>query len=236
MIITNGVPKSGNWLLVNYLQGCGLKLEPGGLMAYHAPYKLRMVGGKPWGKSRTLEEILADKRDDRVLSGHFADSVDLPGHRVAFIYRNPRNVLVSYARWHAVNSDWTNKTRSQPAEAAVRKHFGSNWFVNIMNMHRVFHGWLEKADVAVRFEDFQDWPEEVGHRISDALDIPFCDPREVMCENAPWVSSAYQGTWSGKHSDWREWWDNELEALWHRHGGPEIEESYGYGRTAYKRA
>jgi hypothetical protein len=87
-------------------------------MNYADQRSLRLQGGPPWGKVRSLDEILADHSHDRVISGHIRSGIDLTGHTVIFIYRYPRDVLISYARWRAANWNSTHVDKQrEPARA-----------------------------------------------------------------------------------------------------------------------
>ena len=228
MIIVNGVPKSGGWMMVNYFTTCGCELEPGGLMAYHKPTaKLRQATGKPWDKYlvRPVNEVLADYSRKRVISGHFNSCVDLPGHDVVFVYRHPRDVLVSHARWRAVDLDWTGKT--EPSRAVVDSFMHNTGIIStLLRQHRDFYGWLEKG-IPVKFSDFVS-DKNIARDLCAALDLPYHDPAESLCGNAPWVTKEYRGTWSGNHSHWEEFWDSTVDSLWQQYGGPEVETLYGF--------
>jgi hypothetical protein len=61
-----------------------------------------------------------------------------------------------------------------------------------------------------------------------SLGIEPADPMKALGDRAPWVTQGYRGTWSGRHSDWRALWTDEIDAAWEAAGGPEVERLYGY--------
>lgn len=229
MIIVNGAPKSGTTMLVTYLQTCGLILEPGGLMAYPGDKPLVMRGGKPWGDVRSLDEVLDHFDKDRVVGAHVGDHVEFPGHLVVFTYRNPRDMVVSQARWRAVGLDWTN-VKEQPSESEVRAHITNGLIREVLTTMRSFEGWLLKADATVEFSEFVKKPHLTAARLGTALHMSMADPEDMLGDKAPWVTEEYRGTWSGQHSDWRQVWDQRLDEVWTAWGGLDVERAYGFNQ------
>lgn len=225
MIVVNGVMKSGTTLLVQYIRECGIEMEPGGLIA-PAGRRLMIKGGKPWGEVRPLQEALSHYAPDRLMSGHINDRIDLSPHTVVQIIREPRNILVSEARWRAVNLDWQNAKQEPPVDRVrqeILKAIGS-----LLERLLGQVGWLKKADVVIRFEDFVERPETTAALLCSTLGIRYADPRGVLGDGAPWITKTYRGTWSGRHSDWRGYWNEKIEAAWRSAGGPGVAELYAY--------
>lgn len=240
MIISNAIPKAGGHLLYAYLGSCGLEKEPGELYADvdvkirrgHTEVARRPVGGstkKIWNglAIRSPEAMLADIGRTAVVNGHVHDGVDLTGHAVAFMYRNPRNILYSAARFSAAKFNW-NPPVTEPDRndivALIRPHF----IRQAVERARCSFGWMQKADVVVSFEDFLSNPVAMAEKISCALDIETGDPQSVIGDSTPWVTPRYRGTWSGQPSDWRKIWTPEIDAEWRNAGGHEVESMYGY--------
>lgn len=222
------MPKSGTTLLVLYLQACGLELEPGGLVADDGD--LMMADGKPWRQVRLLADVLGHHAHDRVIGGHVRAGIDLRPHRVAMIIRHPRNVLVSWARWIAVERDWS-RSREPSRSAVLRTMLDPDHVAFLIARLRRFEGWCGRADVTVRFVDFFERPHDTALLLADRLGLAPADPVKVLGDAAPWVTPSYRGTWSGRNSDWREIWTDGLDALWSQCGGPEVEAMYGYGAS-----
>jgi hypothetical protein len=239
MIVSNAIPKAGGHLLFAYLVACGLRRERGELYAdidvldqgdgrfLVSRRRLTGSGKKVWRglKLRPVDVILADRSADRVVNAHVHDGIGLDGHRVAFIYRHPRDVLVSAARFSAAGFDWG---AGQPPAEAVTALFTPRFIAEQIERCRASLGWLTRADVAVRYEDFVDCPVRTANIVSVALDILAIDPAPVIGDGAPWVTRRWRGTWSGRRSDWREWWNAGVDGLWRDLGGVEVESELGY--------
>lgn len=211
MIIANGVPKSGTTLLVSYLRRCGCTVEPIGLVADRHGDAISETAKPYGGLVRPLADVLAYKGNDRVVGAHVHDAVELsPIHKVAFIVRHPRNVIVSWARM-------TNP--ENPAGVLTEE-----WFTWNIERMRDFIGWFDRADAVFRYETFA---EDVAS-MTEKLELPPLSAEPVLGENAPWMTPTYRGTWTGRASDWREYWHRPLERDWVRCGGREIEKAFGY--------
>lgn len=226
MIIANGAPKTGTTLLVSYLVGCGLVLEPGGLIATGAGAPLRMRGGKPWGTVRSLSAVMSDRSKGRVLGAHVRAGVALPGHVVIHIDRHPRNVFVSWARWVATGMDWTGAR--EPGPGVVQGLMTRDAAVDVIRRARAFAGWRGHAAVSVRFEALSAGDPATCTAIAEAAGVKPADPSTVIDGAAPWVTPSYRGTWSGRLSDWREVWSDTLDTIWEQEGGVAVEQAAGY--------
>jgi hypothetical protein len=237
VIISNAIPKAGGHLLYAYLGACGLKKEPGELYADvdvdgdGRACRREVTGSQKdiWDgiAVRDPETMLADMERKAVINAHVHDKIDLSGHAVAFMYRNPRNLLYSYARFSAADFNWNPPVR-EPSDKAVRSRMQPSYMRQIVGQCRCFYGWLSKSDIAVKFEDFIADPDTTGKAIAAALGIGFADPSMVIGESTPWVTLRYRGTWSGQLSDWRQVWNDRLDAQWRAAGGYEVEAGYGY--------
>lgn len=116
MIYANGLPKSGTHLLMTWLASTGHREIHGTVKGYGPELRGLRVGGK------------GDYIHAHVTSDH-----DLPG-RVITVFRNPRDTLVSYARW-----------RPEPNICkAIDNYLGNRPFVD---MHRAFRGWTRTETV-----------------------------------------------------------------------------------------
>jgi sulfotransferase 6B1 len=80
---------------------------------------------------------------------------------VVFVYRDPRDVIVSLshyltdsAPWHAMHREFARRTPDQRIEVAIEGLPGfEQLFPNVGKRFGLFANWLEDADVALRFED-----------------------------------------------------------------------------------
>lgn len=212
-------------MLVSYLHSCGLGLEPGGLVADPGE-KLRMVGGKPWGEVRSLAEVMNHRANDRVIGAHVHAGIDLWSHPVVFVFRHPRKVLVSWARWVTVGMDWA--AAEEPPPEHVQERIDAEAIDRVLGRMRAYAGWRDRAAISVRFIDYVEDPRRVSAAVCHALGIPHADPMKVFGDNAPWITREYRGTWSGCHSAWQAFWTDQIDALWSAAGGQEVEKLYGY--------
>lgn len=138
MILANGCPKSGTHALMAMLAKEGGKRVPGLMDGLHdrRPLKLRGTPSDPspvtWGRALSLD-------DGYFLHAHVrsAHARELPGFRVITIFRDPRNVLVSYMRWKGLGAE------------AVLRHFLGRPFVEV---YRGFLGWGRHGEW-LRYED-----------------------------------------------------------------------------------
>lgn len=237
MIVSNAIPKAGGHLLFAYLGACGLRKEPGELYADVDISRVGAMTRRPLGGStkdiwhglevRPPEELVSDPSTDSVVNAHVHDCIDLPGHKVAFIYRHPRDILISDVRFNLVRFDWQNG--SEPGVNAVQRMLLSRYtMARAIERCNAFQGWLRKADIAVRFEDFVADPAVTARAISSALGITEVDPLSVMGDRTPWITREYRGTWSGRHSTWSDYWDRSIDKRWRKMCGPDVESLYGY--------
>jgi hypothetical protein len=225
VIIVNGVPKSGTTMIVSYLTSCGLALEPGGLVADPGE-PLTMTKSGPWPKVRSRGAVLKHRANDRVIGAHVHAGIDLWSHPVVFVFRHPRNVLISWARWVAVGLDWTNAAEPAPGDVLVQIDAAA--IDRTLDRMRAFVGWRDRAVFSIRFVDYVENPKAVSADLCAALGIAPVDPMKAFGDRAPWVTQGYRGTWSGRHSDWRALWTEELDKAWSTAGGPDVERLYGY--------
>lgn len=90
--------------------------------------------------------------------------------------------------------------------------------------YRRYTRWLTDPDLSllvVRFEDMLANDGEL-RRIAQWLGVPFQDDAfEVL----------YGGsrTWSGRLSDWREHWNDQVDAKWRSCGAQTLQDELGYG-------
>lgn len=179
------------------------------------------------GELRAPQTILSD-RSRRVVNAHVHDRIGLAGHKVAFLYRNPKDTHLSAVRFSLVDFDW-NPGAQEPDESAVMKLIRSeNIMATSIARCLAFRGWLEKADISIRFEDLTDPKTKTAEKVARAVGVKPKPITDVLGDKAPWVTDEYRGTWSGKHSDHRDVWNDALEAQWKRLGGHIVDKAYGY--------
>lgn len=140
-------------------------------------------------------------------------------HKVIYIRRNPRNVLISWLRYHErelteKNMIDTIQDFGYPDED--RQH-GNSMF----DMYTAYDEWRSIPSVCVvRYEDLvQD--QDTIDRIADYLNVPRSDG---ILPSLP--KGTY--TWNDKKSNWKEYWTDRVEGAWLMSGMPVIESTMGY--------
>src|SRR3990167_219542 len=133
MILANGCPKSGTHALMAWLEGLGLKRMAGVVKVWDGSPRLRAeLDGLP---------CIGD-----FIHSHIPFGYDVGSHRVITIILDPRNVLLSYARWlqaigknimltplrplqiFKATSSFRNTARSSIGAATARSFAMRNWF------------------------------------------------------------------------------------------------------------
>lgn len=152
----------------------------------------------------------------RDLPGVYRDHIpyggSVSGFKHVHIVRNPRNVLVS----------WVRMLKGEVAQgfiiAALREYHTR---IPFPAYYRQFLGWLEDPNtLTVRFEKLLESDAEL-RRIAEFLSIPYLD-------DAFGQIIGPTRTWTGRLSDWTEWWSTNLEEVWTQEGGYELEKDLGY--------
>jgi len=104
------------------------------------------------------------------------DSVRERGAFVVFVHRDPRDVIVSEAHyladsapWHTLHGEFAHRTPSERVDIGIDGLAGHNGiYPDVAGRFRLFEGWLDDADVVLRFEDL------VGDRRDDVV-------RDLVC-------------------------------------------------------
>ncbi len=154
------------------------------------------------------------------LMDHWTTADKLPPHdHHILIIRHPRNTLVSMVRWQG------RRTLPGVFIAAMRA-YGQGIVESALPVGEFidgYLGWLErpKECTVVRYEDML---SDGGKTIAEiaALTGGVVDG---VYEAAPDIQTA---TWTGKPSNWEDYWTSEIDAAWSECGGPEAEKALGY--------
>ncbi len=230
-IFGNGKPKSGTHLLVQILAGM-CRVAP---YAYVAAEPVRTI--TPDGRRRSADEILDDlRRIPRGVIGwgyldHTPENVDFlcrPGRVNYFIYRDPRDLLVSQVYFatemhegHGMHEYYNALpdfgARLKVAITGIDRE--GLHMVNVRQRYEAVLRWLEQPGVlCLRFEDLIHRREETLGRMLDEIEktgyrLP--TPREkaiaILIEAIqPRKSHTFR---SGKTGTWREHFTEEHKAL-----------------------
>ena len=129
-----------------------------------------------------------------------------------FIYRHPRNCLVSYIRW-----------RQRPVTTGhlIGAIYDYLYAMPFADAIRTMQGWLSDPDThCLRYEDFV--ANDAALRgVAAYLGSPYY---EDAFEHLPGLTE----TWTGAPSDWNSVWNEQVQAVWVAEGLQELQVQLGY--------
>jgi hypothetical protein len=137
--------------------------------------------------------------DNCYILAHVPSTYQLEGLRVITVFRDPRNVLVSYCRYRNAENGLNVRVHQ-----ALDDFYGSPFCM----VYRGYLGWRGRS-LCLRYEEI---PEQVA---GQGQGIYAREPRD-------W------NTRTGKPSRWQDWWDEEAQAAWIRTGGLSLLHEAGY--------
>lgn len=190
MIVVNGVPKSGTHALMALLDTMGLRRHPGTILPGPTPY----LSGMPRLDLASLHAV----PDNVYVLAHVPASVRLEGFRVLTIFRDPRNVILSYIA-HRLRDGYIVGFATALADF---------WGHPFVDTYRGYLGWRGRSAV-MRYEDL---PE---HVIGDGSGI-------YRGTGHDW------NTRTGLPSRWETVWDKTMASAWATAGGDELLKDAGY--------
>lgn len=204
-IICNGVQRSGTHLLAKVFDLCGHYHYPGILQTNY--YKARTSNER----SVPAEEFLSKMDHQSCVIAHAGSALTRSGHKLIQIIRDPRDWVVSTARFKArsvdpIPPDWAISVAMDQLE----RHW---WHIP----------WLWKSDLVVRFEDLARHDIKTIDDILSAADCDFA--------SAQHIASKLTGsrTWTGQLSDWRIVFKDYHRQQFDAKGGSLLMGVYGYG-------
>ena len=158
---------------------------------------IRLYGKRPSLHTHTANYHLAEK------------------YKVGYIYRNPRNVLISAQRYQ--NHQVRGQADTLTEEKLITMAFG---FFNapIWAVYRGYEKWMTSQACLIRYEDLVSGAE--NRKLAQYLGVEEKPIHLELPGNTP--------TWTGKTSNWRDYWTEGLDKIWIEEGMLEIEESLGY--------
>jgi len=209
-VICNGLQKSGLHLIQNLVMVMGWE---------RAPDKFDKPVTKTQWKTEPYGPAFCDLQPGTVAYTHLLPLTDFGPHTVFHIRRNPRNVLVSAARW---------QYRSLPT---FKGECSSDLIDAVLTPSFIDRTW-----------QFLDPPRGGQHSLFRFEDLvgenPDCDIRhigQVLCPavklDIPVVARLMIGdtrTYNEKPSRWEEVWDTRVDSKWGDLGGIELEQAFGY--------
>lgn len=139
-------------------------------------------------------------------------------NKVAYVYRNPRNVLVSAVRYrNEQRRGWTlDVTQDKLVDVAFDFFNAPIWAV-----YGGYAKWLTSSAYCFKYEDM------VAGKAADGLADYLGVARRG--DIAALLADGGTATWTGAPSRWEDVWGEEIDRVWHEEGMVEIECGLGYG-------
>lgn len=244
-IFANAKPKSGSHLLLQIMNGF-CQIAP---YAYVAADPVRTI--KASGGRRTEEEVLADLKAIRpgVIGWGYVDATPentkflcKPGRTNYFIYRDPRDMLVSHVFFatdmhlsHGMHEYYQSLNNfDERLKVAITGINQNNLFlVNVRQRYEGVFEWLEQSDVmCIRFEDLINLREQTLNKMLDEVEktgfsIPVSREKALqvlLTSIQPKKSHTFR---SGKTGGWKDHFTSEHKSLFKDVAG-DLLEKLGY--------
>lgn len=144
---------------------------------------------------------------------HLADS-----NKIIYVYRNPRNVLISALRYRNHQRRGDEDIITQDKLIDVFYDFFNS---SLSSVYRAYAPWMESKACIVKFEDLLKSKDEMN-KIATFMNVNLCTDKQFkqLYGESP--------TWSGKLSKWEPVWGEEIDRIWNEEGMVEIEKGLGY--------
>lgn len=246
-VVCNGPRKAGTHLLLRCVEALGFPSLPG--IAKPGRYDAKGYG---WNHDR---DWLKNALNGHCVLGHLPYRSRLSGHTHIVILRDPRNLVVSYMRWWTYYRDiryaqdlrvlrvegrhwryltrWLDWRRQVPYSRKLQTlKTDKERLLHVLycmqgkplyeelSQYTCWFG--DDQAMIVRFEDLCTDPKEV-ERVAWFLGIREVDPQQVYSQ----MRGATQ-TFTGRRSDWRKYWDDNLEHEFQAVGGGELLREWKY--------
>lgn len=142
-------------------------------------------------------------------------------NKVAYVFRHPRNVLISAQRYQ--NHQMRGWEDSITEEKLIDQFF--DFFnASMPAIYRAYAKWFGTKAYCFKYESlFQVAPE--NQATLDGLADYLGKPR-IMWEQDRIIAKT--PTWTGRPSNWQDYWTDGLDKIWLEEGMAEIEKSLGY--------
>lgn len=143
-----------------------------------------------------------------------------PSAKCVVFLRDPRNTIISHTRYKASDLQ-PGKADKRIAKLITKRKSGIEG--PIEHMTAWARRWARsEGTLIVRFEDLVS--DKVGQvtRVRDYLGGGDVD-------DAIEYTFGKSGTWTGRHSQWREWFGPLALDAWNANGGPRLLKAMGYG-------
>ena len=175
------------------------------------------VVGIPKSGTNAAEKVckLLGKRPKRLHTSNWRLAND---NKVLFIYRNPRNVVISAVRYQ--NQQVRDETPDVTDKKIIDQIYGF-FNTSLRSYYEVYYPWLNSKACKVKFADLVSNPSTV----KSIIDYMGSNAKpENIVKNLPGGT----GTWTGKYSDWTKYWSEEVDKVWKEEGMVEMEKKWGF--------
>lgn len=138
--------------------------------------------------------------------------------KVVYVYRNPRNVLISALRYRNHQRRGDEDVITQDKLIDVFYDFFNS---SLSSVYMAYMPWMHSSACVVRFEDLIASKTEMD-RIADYMLVKHStdDTFKRLYGESP--------TWTGKLSEWQNHWGSAIDHIWNMEGMTKIEKQLGY--------
>ena len=147
---------------------------------------------------------------------HTTDTGLLDKMKVVYVYRNPRNVLVSAVRYQ---NEQLRGMDQEVTQEKLRDSFFNFFNARLDTMYDGYAPWLDSSAYKVSLEAFLKNDQEM-RRLAKYLGVGYNNTWEQL------PGDTY--TYMEEKSDWRQHWGPEIDSLWEEFGMKGLEEILGY--------
>ena len=172
-----------------------------------------IIVGIPKSGTHALQKAVRELGCDASEHLHTANYHLADTQKVAYVLRNPRNVLLSALRYrNHQRRGWEDTITEEKLIDCFFDFFNAS----LPGVYRSYEKWLTSKAHVVRFEGLMDRSEIPG--LAAFLGVP----------NKPIALEGGTYTWTGKLSDWREYWTEGIDRVWREEGMEVVERELGY--------
>jgi hypothetical protein len=241
-IIICTIPKSGTYLMDEILSQAGssktnIHLKENGYTNYKVASidEARKSPGR-FNVSANLKKVLVGMSEGSHAVSHLSPSykslIENSGCRVGFLYRNLRDVIVSYSRWSQKTGRWGT---SKYPWSKFNDHRLVLGFINdlggdIETITGNF-GWWDKDVPMINYESINgDYGEEI--QFEKVLSFLRCLGLNVSEDDIKKILNKSLNketiTYSGSRTSWKDFWSMEVEHIFKDRGLYDINKKMGY--------
>ena len=172
-----------------------------------------IIVGIPKSGTHALQKAVRELGCDASEHLHTCNYHLAENNKVAYVLRNPRNVLISAMRYknHQMRG-WKDTITDEKLIELFFEFFNCS----MPGVYVSYEKWLTSKAHVVRFEGLVDRSEIPG--LAAFLGVP----------NKPIALEGGTYTWTGELSEWDKFWTPGIDKVWKEEGMVEIERGLGY--------